>query len=66
MTRTIRLVEDRKARQAETYAYWRSRTTAERMRAVAELTRDAYAGRGIDADAPGPKRFATRVQQARG
>jgi hypothetical protein len=62
----FRIITDRKAQDAENYVYWRSRTTAERMRAVAELTRDAYARRGIDAYAAGPKTFSTRLQQTRG
>jgi len=46
------------------YAYWQSRTTAERMSAVAELTREAYAKKGIDADAPGPRTFRWLTHEA--
>jgi hypothetical protein len=63
--RMIRKIRDRKAQDAETYRYWQSRTTSERMEAVAELTRDGYASKGIDVDAQGSKRTLIRVQQTR-
>jgi hypothetical protein len=40
--RIVRRVTDFKAQREETYHYWRSRTIAERIEAVAELVRDAY------------------------
>ncbi len=61
--RSIRRITDRKEQDAETYRYWQSRTTAERMEAVAELVRDGYATKGIDADAQGSKRTLVRIQR---
>ncbi len=61
--RLIRWIADRKEQDAETYRYWQSRTTAERMEAVAELVRDGYAAKGIDADAQGSKRTLVRIQR---
>jgi len=65
-TRIIRRITDLKAQDAETYRYWQNRTTSERMEAVAELTRDAYASKGIDIDAQRSKRSLVRIQQTRG
>lgn len=42
MDKTIRRVTDLKEQRMETYRYWRSRSVAERMEAVAEIARDAY------------------------
>lgn len=61
--RSVRWISDRKEQDAESYRYWQSRTTAERMQAVAELVRDGYASKGIDADAQGSKRTLVRVQR---
>jgi hypothetical protein len=46
--KTIRRVTDFKAQREETYRYWRSRTYAERLEAVADIVRGAYHARGID------------------
>ena len=48
--KTIRRVTDLKAQRLETYRYWRSRSCAERMEAVAEIVRSAYLSKGIDLD----------------
>ena len=61
--RSIRWITDRKEQDAETYRYWQSRTTTERMEAVAELVRDGYAAKGIDVDAQRSKRTLVRVQR---
>jgi len=61
--RSIRRITDRKEQDAETYRYWQSRSTAERMEAVAELVRDGYAAKGIDVDAQRSKRTLVRVQR---
>ena len=62
-SRSVRWITDRTEQDAETYRYWQSRTTAERMEAVAELVRDGYASKGIDADAQGSKRTLVRIQR---
>lgn len=46
--KTVRRVTDFKAQREETYRYWRSRSCAERMEAIAEIVRDAYLAKGID------------------
>jgi hypothetical protein len=50
MDKTIRRVTDLNAQREETYLYWRGRSAAERMNAVAEIVLNAYALRGIDLD----------------
>ncbi len=50
MDKTIRRVTDLNAQREETYEYWRGRSAAERMNAVAEIVLNAYALRGIDLD----------------
>ena len=44
-------VTDRKEQDAENYRYWASLTTADRMRASAELTLSGYRHKGVDTDA---------------
>jgi hypothetical protein len=65
MDRTLQRVESVKAQQSETFRYWRSRPDYERMEAVAQIVRDAYALKGIDLDAQGSDRSLTRVQRTR-
>ena len=48
LSRAIRVVTDLQQQEAETYRYWQSRTTAERMAAIDEIIRDGYAAKGID------------------
>jgi hypothetical protein len=43
MDKTIRVCASRKEMKADEYRYWQSRPAHERMSAVAELTRAAYA-----------------------
>jgi hypothetical protein len=62
---TIRKVESAEEQQAETFRYWRSRPDYERMEAVAQIIRDAYALKGIDLDAQGSDRSITRIQRIR-
>lgn len=65
-TRTVRRVTDRKAQDAEAYRYWAARTTAERMQAVFELTREGYASKGIDLHMERLERSTARFQRLRG
>ena len=55
MDKTIRKVTDIDEQQAETYRYWASRSVAERLAAVCELSEAAYAFKerfkGVPADA---------------
>ncbi len=62
-SRTIRRVTSREAQDAETYRFWQSRTTAERMTAIDEIVRDIYAAKGIDLDVQGSNRSIVRVQR---
>jgi hypothetical protein len=62
--KTIRRVTDFKAQQDETYRYWRSRTSAERMEAVAEIVRDAYLAKGIDLEQLPSDKTLIRVERS--
>jgi hypothetical protein len=61
--KTIRRVTDIKAQREETYRYWRSRTCAERMEAVAEIVRSAYLSKGIDINMRPTNKTLTRVER---
>jgi hypothetical protein len=63
MDKTIRRVTDLKEQRMETYRYWRSRSAAERMEAVAEIVRDAYLTKGIDLDSRPPDKTLIRVER---
>lgn len=59
--RTIRRVTDLKAQQTEAYRYWQSRTAAERMKAIAEVVKEAYYAKGIDLDGRPSDKTLVRV-----
>jgi len=61
--KTIRRVTDLTAQRLETYRYWRSRTGAERMEAVAEIVRDAYLAKGIDLELRPLDKTLVRVER---
>ncbi|MGD0789611.1 MAG: hypothetical protein ABR898_16680 [Terracidiphilus sp.] len=61
--KTIRRVTNPKAQRLETYRYWRSRTCAERMEAIAEIVRDAYRAKGIDLDLRPSDKSLVRVER---
>jgi len=61
--KTIRRVIDLKEQRMETYRYWRSRTAAERMEAVAEIVRDVYHTKGIDLDSLPPDKTLVRIDR---
>ena len=61
--KTIRRVTDFKAQRMETYRYWRSRSCAERMEAVAEIVRGAYLNKGIDLDLQPSDKILVRVER---
>jgi hypothetical protein len=63
MDKTIRRVTDLNAQRLETYRYWRGRTCAERMEAVAEIVRDAYLAKGIDLDHRPADKTIIRVER---
>lgn len=63
MDKTIRRVTDLKEQRMQTYRYWRSRSAAERMEAVAEIVRDAYLTKGIDLDSRPPDKTLIRVER---
>ncbi len=62
MDKTIRRVTDLKEQRMETYRYWRSRSVAERMEAVAEIARDAYSVKGIDLESRAPNKAIVRIE----
>ncbi len=61
--KTIRRVTDLKAQREETYRYWQSRTSAERMEAVAEIVRGAYLAKGIDLEQRPADKTLVRVER---
>lgn len=61
--KTIRRVTDLKAQREETYRYWRSRTCAERVEAVAEIVRDAHLSKGIDLELRPSDKTLVRVER---
>jgi hypothetical protein len=63
MDKTLRRVTDLKAQREETYRYWQSRTSVERMTAVEEIVRDAYLAKGIDLDQRPSNRTLVRVER---
>jgi hypothetical protein len=63
MDKTIRRVTDLKEQRMETYRYWRSRTVAERMEAVAEIVRDAYLTKGIDVNSRPVDKTLVRIER---
>lgn len=65
-SRAVRRVTDLEKQQAETYRYWQSRTTAERMWAVDEIVRDGYAAKGLDVDVQRSDRSIVRLQRPQG
>jgi hypothetical protein len=64
MDKTIRKVTSVEEQDAENYRYWESRPVSERMQAIAEIVRDAYALKGIDLDARRSERTLVRVQRS--
>jgi hypothetical protein len=63
MEKAIRRVADFKVQRLETYRYWRSRSCAERMEAVAEIVRDAYLAKGIDLGVRPSNKTLVRVER---
>jgi len=63
MDKTIRRITDLKEQRVETYRYWRSRSVAERMGAVAEIVRDGYLTKGIDLDSRPVDKKLVRVER---
>ena len=61
--KTIFRVTDLRAQREETYRYWRSRSCAERMEAVAEIVRDAYLAKGIDLGVRPSNKTLVRVER---
>jgi dimeric dUTPase (all-alpha-NTP-PPase superfamily) len=59
--RTIRKVSDLKAQRMETYRYWQSRSTEERMDAIEEVVRNVYFAKGIDLDCRPSSKTLVRV-----
>jgi hypothetical protein len=64
MDKTVRKVTDLAEQQAETYRYWQSRTSSERMNATWEFTLEIYRMKGLVKDAQGLQRSVVRIQRA--
>jgi len=63
MDKSIRRVTDLKEQRMETYRYWRTRSAAERMDAVAEIVRDVYLTKGIDLDSRPVDKTLLRIER---
>ena len=63
MDKTIRKVTSLSEQRAETYRYWRSRTSAERFQATYEHSVAVYRQKGIVLDGEGSTRSFARVQR---
>lgn len=62
MDKTIRKYTDFDEMKADEYRYWQSRPVWERMDAVEELVRDAYALKGIEIPPRMDKTFVRRYR----
>ena len=65
MDKTIRKYLSFDEMKADEYRYWQSRPIHERVAAVSELTRELYAMKGADPDAPRLQRTLVRFERAR-
>jgi ribosomal protein S12 methylthiotransferase accessory factor YcaO len=61
--RIVRAMSSREEQDAQTYSFWQSRTTAERMAAIDEIIRDAYTAKGIHLDVQRSDRSVARIQR---
>ena len=66
MDKTIRRFSSLDEMKAEEYRYWQSVSVAERMRAVAEITLEAYALKGQSPDVQRLQRTLVRIQRPPG
>jgi hypothetical protein len=64
MDKTVRKVTDLVEQQAETYRYWQSVSSSERMNATWEFTLEMYRMKGLAQDAQGLQRSVVRIQRA--
>jgi hypothetical protein len=63
MDKTIRRFSSQIEMKAEEYRYWQSVSGAERMRAVSEITLEAYALKGQAPDVQRLQRTLVRIQR---
>jgi hypothetical protein len=63
MDKTIRTYDSFDDMKADEYRYWQSRTVAERMDAVAELTLATYAMKGAAPDVPRLQRTLVHLRR---
>ena len=64
MDKTVRIVTDLNELQEETYRYWQSVSTSERMRATWEFTFDIYRQKGQAYDGQRLQRTIVHIQRA--
>jgi hypothetical protein len=62
--KTVRIVTDLVEQQLETYRYWQSVSSSDRMNATWEFTLDMYRMKGLVQDAQGLQRSVVHVQRA--
>ena len=63
MEKILRRVESIEQQRAETYRYWHSVDSSERMRATWELSFDAYKMKGLAHDGQRLQRTVVRIQR---
>ena len=66
MDKTIRRYSSLDAMKAEEYRYWQSVSALERMRAVSEMSTEAYSLKGHLLDVPRLQRVLVRIQRPPG
>jgi hypothetical protein len=63
MDKTVRIVTDLVEQQLETYRYWQSVSSSERMNATWEFTLEMYRMKGLVQDAQRLQRSVVHVQR---
>lgn len=62
MDKTVRKVTDLEEQDLETFRYWQSRTSSERMNATWELTLEIYRMKGLVKDGQRLQRSVVHIQ----
>lgn len=64
MDKTVRKVTDLDEQERETFRYWRSRSSSERMNATWEFTLEIYRMKGLVADGQRLQRSVVHIQRS--
>jgi len=66
MDKTIRRYTSFEEAKADEYRYWQSRTSQERLEAIAETTLTQYAMKGLISDVPRLQRTLAHIKRPQG